>query len=153
MNTKVTPQGHELDFWVGDWKGSGESYDAAGKATHTDAANTIGKTFDDHVVQENFTMAGFKGMSVSVYDSTNKIWRQTWVDSQGGYIALTGGVQDGNMTLTTLARPKTPLAFSRMVFKNVTPESFDWNWEGSQDGGKTWKLNWHLHYARVKGKG
>ena len=150
MNNNVTSPGQELDFWVGDWTCSGESYDAAGKTTQTQAKNTIKRSFDGHVIQENFTSPGLVGMSVSVYDPNNKLWRQTWVDNQGSYIALTGKVEDGNMTLTTLSRPKAPNAFSRMVFKNVKPDSFDWNWEGSQDGGKTWKLNWHLHYTRVK---
>jgi hypothetical protein len=152
INKDVTSPGHELDFWVGDWTCSGESYDAAGKATHTDATNTITRAFDGHVIKENFTGANLTGMSVSVYDANNKLWRQTWVDNQGGYIALTGKIEEGNMTLTTLARAKTPNAFARMVFKNVKPDSFDWNWEGSKDGGKTWKLSWHLHYTRVKDK-
>ena len=32
---------------------------------------------------------------------------------------------------------------------NITEDKFDWNWESSKDNGKTWKLNWKLHYSRV----
>jgi hypothetical protein len=36
---------------------------------------------------------------------------------------------------------------ARMVFLNIKPDSFDWHWESSTDG-KTWKLNWPIHYQR-----
>jgi hypothetical protein len=36
----------------------------------------------------------------------------------------------------------------RMVFTNIKPDSFDWRWEASTDGGKTWQVNWPIHYKR-----
>jgi hypothetical protein len=36
----------------------------------------------------------------------------------------------------------------RMVFKNITPNSFDWSWEASKDGGKTWQVQWPIKYTR-----
>ena len=36
----------------------------------------------------------------------------------------------------------------RMVWKNITPNAFDWSWESSRDGGKTWQVNWPIHYKR-----
>ena len=35
-----------------------------------------------------------------------------------------------------------------MVFKNITHDEFDWSWEGSKDGGKTWTVVWPIHYKR-----
>jgi len=54
------------------------------------------------------------------------------------------------MTLQTLPRPDRPKTIGRMVFSNINPDSFDWDWQSSGDSGKTWKLAWHLHYTRVK---
>ncbi len=142
----------QLDFWVGDWKCEGKTRNGPGKDewTDTSAENHIDRGFKDHVIQEHFAMDGLNGFSISVYDQNAKLWRQTWVDDNGGYIALTGGVKDGKMTLVTLPMPKRPGIFSRMVFDNVKADSFDWNWEKSTDDGKTWELAWHLHYTRKK---
>jgi hypothetical protein len=37
-----------------------------------------------------------------------------------------------------------------MVFFNIKPDSLDWSWEASTDGGKTWTVQWPIHYARKK---
>lgn len=149
---QVVPQAEakQFDFWVGNWKASGESFGPGGKAKHTDAENSITHTMAGHVIQEKFKMPGLNGMSVSVYDPSAKLWRQTWVDDNGGYIALTGTFADGKMTLRTIPRQDRPNAASRMVFSNINSDSFDWDWQSSQDAGVTWKTAWHLHYTRVK---
>ncbi len=30
------------------------------------------------------------------------------------------------------------------------PDSLDWSWERSDDGGKSWKVLWRIHYERKK---
>jgi hypothetical protein len=35
-----------------------------------------------------------------------------------------------------------------MVWKNISAAEFDWSWEASRDGGKTWQVNWPIHYKR-----
>jgi len=37
-----------------------------------------------------------------------------------------------------------------MVFKNITPNEFDWSWGASKDGGKTWQVQWPIHYKRKR---
>lgn len=116
--------------------------------TETKATNHVTMDLGGFVVHEHFKMPGFNGESWSVYTPATKKWRQTWVDDSGSYIALVGGWADGKMTLTTVANPAAPKSLSRMVFTNITKQSFDWNWEKSTDSGATWKLAWHLHYTR-----
>jgi hypothetical protein len=107
-------------------------------------------------VQENFSdpNTNYLGKSWSVYNKNYKMWQQTWVDSQGGYIALTGNIIGDSMVLVTSEKnvPKaispTGKIINRMVYGNITKNSFDWNWESSSDGGKTWKINWHIAYKR-----
>jgi hypothetical protein len=36
----------------------------------------------------------------------------------------------------------------RMVWKNIGAREFDWSWESSKDDGKTWQVNWPIHYKR-----
>jgi hypothetical protein len=138
---------HAFDFWLGKWECAGKSYDAAGKASDTKARNNITMDFDGHVVHEHFTMPPMRGESFSVYDPAAKLWRQTWVDNQAGYIVLAGSFADGVMTLNTIHKQGTT-KFNRMVFRNITPRAFDWDWDATDDGGQTWQPSWHLHYTR-----
>lgn len=150
MQTPVPAESKQFDFWIGEWTCSGESIGPDGKKSPTEGVNTIKRSFGGHVVEENFRMGQFHGMSMSVYDTKAKLWRQTWVDNQGSYIALTGEYRNGKMILTTIPKPKAPKSANRMVFYNIRPESFDWDWESTADGGKTWKLQWRLNYKRSK---
>jgi hypothetical protein len=46
--------------------------------------------------------------------------------------------------------PKGKTIISRMVFKNITHDSFDWDYQYSLDEGKTWVDSWNIHYKRKK---
>ena len=107
---------------------------------------------DGCTVNENFYDPSIKysGSSWSVYNSQLKLWQQTWVDNQGGYIALSGKFKNGMMTLSTQPRqlPDGTELISRMVFYNIAPEKFDWRWESTKDNGASWQTNWLIHYKR-----
>ncbi|CAN5424194.1 hypothetical protein BH20BAC1_BH20BAC1_19270 [soil metagenome] len=109
---------------------------------------------DGCTLQENFydPAMNYSGSSWSVYNPRLQLWQQTWVDNNGGYIALTGNFQDSEMTLTTAPRMINDgnEIISRMVFYNISPEKFDWRWESSTDKGVSWKPNWIIHYVRKK---
>jgi hypothetical protein len=45
-------------------------------------------------------------------------------------------------------RPDGTRILQRMVWKNITANELDWSWEASTDGGKTWQVNWPIHYKR-----
>jgi len=144
------PEASQFDFWIGDWN-----------LTWSDTlhgTNHVEKIFGNCTVHENFTdpKTNFLGQSWSVYNANYKQWQQTWVDNQGGYIVLTGGMAGDSLILTTAERT-VPASVSpsgkiksRMVYYNIKPDSFDWSWEASTDGGNSWKQNWLIHYKRKK---
>ncbi|MFN1834864.1 hypothetical protein AB2B38_006340 [Balneola sp. MJW-20] len=137
------------DFWVGEWD-----------LTWTDpngeegtGINLIEKTLDGKVIQEHFEalsgqLAGFKGTSISVYNPSNG-WHQAWADNNGGYIDL-HGLTDGTKRIFQTKEQVTTqgTSMSRMVFYDISKDSFTWDWEASSDGGKTWKLSWRIYYVR-----
>ncbi|WP_144241012.1 hypothetical protein [Fimbriimonas ginsengisoli] len=138
-----------LDFWVGNWDAVGRSLNPDGKTwSQTKAENRIERVLGDKVVQESFTMGTFAGQSWSVYAPKAKIWRQTWVDNQGGYIDLVGGMENGHMVLHTIPQKAKPKLANRMIFQDITPQAFTWRWESTKDGGKNWQLQWELKYTR-----
>jgi hypothetical protein len=142
------PEASQFDFWVGDWIATW------GDTLH--GTNHIEKMFGNCTVHENFSdpNTNFVGQSWSVYNANYKQWQQTWVDNQGGYISLTGGMKGDSLILTTAERTvpvkvsATGKLMSRMVYYNIKPDAFDWSWEASTDGGQSWKQNWLIHYHR-----
>jgi hypothetical protein len=85
------PEASQFDFWLGDWN-----------LTWNDTlhgTNHVEKIMSGCAVQENFTdpKLNYIGKSWSVYNKNFRQWQQTWVDNQGGYIALTGGMQGDSM--------------------------------------------------------
>lgn len=139
------PQARQFDFWLGEWD---LTWGDDGKGS-----NTITTRYDGCVIEENFNGAptmDFKGMSVSTFNPRAELWQQTWVDSQGSYIHLTGKFEDGKMMLVNQPPLSDGRLLFRMVFYNIQPDSLDWDWERSEDGGKNWELRWRIHYQRRK---
>lgn len=142
----------QLDFWLGEWDLTWPAEQSGGEAGDiARGRNSLTRLFDDCVIEENFTTedASFRGHSVSVYDVNAGLWRQTWVDSAGGYLSLIGGVEDGQMVLATEpVESDTGAAFNRMVFSDVEPDSLEWAWQRTGDGGATWTDLWNISYRR-----
>jgi len=123
----------QFDFWVGQWVlewGEGKK-----------GRNVVEKTFDGHVIIEKFDggeSMPLRGMSVSSWNPALKQWQQTRVDNEGSYLDFTGGWTGSKMVL------------QRMVWYEISKDSLLWNWERSEDGGKTWNLAWKIRYTRTK---
>jgi hypothetical protein len=139
----------QLDFWVGEWDLTwpGQNH---GEVVH--GSNSIKRIMDGCVVEENFSGGDsmpLRGMSVSLFEPTSGKWKQTWVDNQGAYLDFIGEYKDGQMVLAREAvRPDGGKFLQRMIFKNIDANEFDWSWEASKDGGKTWTVQWPIHYKR-----
>lgn len=148
-NPCAAPEQKQLEFWIGEWNLTWPAQEP-GKLDH--GTNSIHRLLDSCVVQENFSGEAampLRGISVSIFDTRAGKWKQTWVDNQGGYLDFIGEFKDGQMILARKAvRPDGTPIMQRMVFKNITRNEFDWSWEASTDDGKTWQVNWPIHYKR-----
>ncbi len=141
------PEASHFDFWVGEWIAEWKDTDGNIQS----GSNTITKGFDGCVIEENFSTSDntFIGRSLSMYNPLKKIWQQTWVDNSGSYLDFTGGMDSDKMILWRKAVNKAGKEITqRMVFTDITKDSFTWNWESSTDDGKTWILNWQILYTR-----
>ncbi len=141
-----------FDFWVGKWDLTWDDGDGkVGKGT-----NHIVKTLDQKVIQENFVamkgqLAGFKGTSLSVFNPNKKEWHQAWADNQGGYFDFIGDFDGDKRIFKTkpFERDGKTLVL-RMVFYDISDEALTWDWERSEDGGKTWSLRWQINYVKAE---
>jgi hypothetical protein len=149
------PQPPDLfDFWVGDWSATWKNADGtAGKGR-----NRIQRTLDGKVIEEQFEEDAadpppvLRGHSVSVLQQQAGVWRQAWVDNQGGYFSFTASVEgDKRIFATAFYGEGDKIKGQRMVFRDITRDAFMWDWEGTSDGGKTWTLLWQIAYKRLGG--
>lgn len=147
-----TPEARQFDFWLGDWDLTWPADQMGGESDEIGRGrNSLTRLFDDCVIEENFMTedAGFRGHSVSVYDVNAGLWRQTWVDSAGGYISLTGGMEDSVMVLATEPKAtESGVVIHRMVFGDIESDSLEWAWQRTADGGGTWSDLWNISYRR-----
>jgi hypothetical protein len=141
-----------FNFWIGDWDVEWYGKDSVKEA----GENHIKQILGSKVLQEDFKItkganAGYEGKSWSVYNKATGKWNQTWVDNSGAYLDFTGKKDGQNRIFEReIIKKDGSKIIQRMVFKNVIPDNFTWDWESSSDGGKTWKNNWQLFYTRIK---
>ncbi len=144
----------QFDFWVGEWEltwPGGQAGTPEGKIGK--GRNHITKTLGGCTIEENFSTedSSYIGRSWSVYNSQLEMWQQTWVDNSGAYLLFTGKYQADTMELRTALREQgDKKILSRMLFENITPNGFDWNWQRSTDGGENWTDLWNIRYSRKK---
>ena len=145
------PQSPDLfDFWLGDWNVTWKNADG----TPGKARNHVARILDGRVIEEQFEQDPadpaplLRGRSLSVRDNAGQ-WHQAWADNQGGFFNLTASA-DGDKRLfsTALIPAGDQVKGQRMVFHHITKDAFIWDWEGTTDGGKMWKLLWQLDYKR-----
>ncbi len=153
MRASLTDQVHEdgplgpnaLDFWVGRWM---VSWAGGGHGT-----NTVRRILDDRVIEESFDGheggSTFLGRSLSVRDVTDGRWRQTWVDSSGTYLDFTGVQVEGRIAFQREAMKDGMAVTQRMVWRDVTLNTFLWQWQRSEDAGTSWEVIWEIDYRRA----
>lgn len=145
----AAPEQKQFDFWVGEWELTWPS-EKAGETGH--GGNNIKRIMGGCVVEERFTGGDsmhLRGMSVSTFVTRAGKWKQTWVDNEGGYLDFVGEFKDGQMILSREGvAPGGAKILQRMVWKNISPKELDWSWEFSKDGGKSWEVQWPIHYKR-----
>jgi len=140
-----------FDFWVGKWEVTWDE----GNGKIGKGINSITKILGNAVIQENFKIdeganKGYLGTSISVYNPKNKTWHQGYADNQGAFFSF-NGERSGDKRIfkseAVVQNGKTVI--QRMVFYEIKPDAFMWDWESTTDGGSTWKLNWRISYKRL----
>jgi len=89
----ASPEHHQFDFWVGDWRVKKPDGSFAG-------TNHITREYGGCVVHEHYvTGKGYSGESLNIYDASRKVWHQSWVDSDGLLLMLEGHWNGKSMVL------------------------------------------------------
>lgn len=132
----------QFDFWIGTW-------DCHWDGGH--GSNTVTAELDGMVVLERFDGrpgTELQGISTSIFDESENAWRQTWVDSSGGFLDFVGGFSDGVMDLRREAVVDGETVGQRMRWTEIEADSFVWLWERLPAGSRNWETLWRIEYSR-----
>jgi tetratricopeptide (TPR) repeat protein len=142
-------ENRQFDFWLGEWN-------VVTSQRETPAGDSrIELILGDCVVQENWTSAGnigYSGKSYNIFNTALKRWEQYWVDNSGGNIFFYGGLKDGVMDYWTdeIPQPDGAKLKRHLQFIKLGPDKVRQFSQGSNDGGKTWFVEYDFTYNRKK---
>jgi hypothetical protein len=130
----TAPAYHEFDFFAGDW----DAFDVSAP-TKVVARNHVRPMVDGCALREVYEQRdGLRGESFSAYDSTRRVWHQSWVTNHGTLLLLEGGLHAGRMVLTaTETHPGAAPTLLRGTWwrEGATVRE---RADRSADGGKSW---------------
>jgi hypothetical protein len=133
-----------LDFWLGDWDVRDPSGNHVG-TSHEELA------LNDCVLVENWASdLGSTGRSFNRFNLANGHWEQSWYDDQGGTIEFRDGIAtDGRVQFyATIPGPHGSSSRRRLTFTILPGHRVRQLSERSNDGGKTWSVEYDLYYQR-----
>lgn len=132
-----------MKFWVGNWS----VVDMEGE---TVGHNQITLQESGNLIHEKWTSAsGSTGQSINYFDpETNKL-KQTWVDSKGQVMEMTGSVSSGEVKMKGTAHMKGGVtSLCRMKLTRMDDGRVRQSVELSSDDGETWKSYFDGFYKR-----
>lgn len=134
----------QFDFWLGSWEVTTPDGNVAG-------TNAIDSILNGCVLREQWRGArGMTGTSYNTYDPHTGAWYQTWVDDRGGFLLLSGGLEEGSMVLRGEMVDDQGAVLHRITWTPVVTEQVRQLWEASRDGGATWSVVFDGRYAQTE---
>lgn len=137
----------QFDFWVGRW----DVFVASGKKAGESRVELIA---DGCALLEEWSGGGgVSGRSLNIYSGGDRRWHQTWVDSSGALLMLTGAFVEHSMVLSmsgpSPSDPKATLE-QRITWTPAADGTVRQLWESSTDAGRTWTVLFDGRYVRTQ---
>ncbi len=143
----------DFDFWLGEW----EAYDSNDGSLQ--GIEHITKDLDGCVLKQHWEQQSdrykhpgsdnrMRGTSLTARNgnAADAEWWQTWVDSVGSYIVLSGRLKDGVMVLEGL---RGASHYQRKWHWQLLDSGSVRSWGTvSADEGRTWQTTWDITYRR-----
>lgn len=143
----ATAEYRQFDFWLGSWEVTTPDGEVAG-------TNVIDSILKGCALSESWRgVSGMTGTSTNAYDPHAGVWHQTWVDDRGGFLLLSGGIEEGSMVLQgEMTDEEGPIAH-RITWTPVAEDEVRQLWESTRDGGKTWSVVFDGRYLPAEAPG
>jgi hypothetical protein len=136
-------ESRQFDFFVGEW----DAYAPQGRKA---GASVIERIADGCGILENWTGAlGGTGKSINFYDPRAGKWFQYWIGADGNPQRFSGIYKDGALRFEGEPFTQNGKRFiTRLTFFDVDANTVRQLSEQSDDGGKTWAINYDFKYVR-----
>jgi hypothetical protein len=148
----------DFDFEIGAWKAhlSRLLHPLAGSTTWVDYEGTsvVRKVWNGRANLGELEVDGpsghIQGLTLRLYDPQSRQWHISWANSSDGILGqpMTGEFKDGRGEFFDQEMFNGRAIYVRFVFSNITPRSFRFEQAFSDDGGKTWEVNWKAAFTR-----
>ncbi len=150
---------HDFDFEIGTWKTHVKRRlrPLTGSTTWVDYDGTtvVRKVWGGHANLVELVMDGpaghFDGLSLRLYDPESHQWTLNFANAADGRLAqpTIGEFRNGRGEFYDQEPLNGRAILVRFVISDVTPTSCHFEQAYSDDGGKTWEVNWIADDTRI----
>ena len=150
---------HDFDFEIGTWKIHLKRllYPLTGSTTWTefDGTSSTQKVWNGKANLEQFETNGsagqIEGMTLRLYNPESGQWSLYWATSKTGTLAIptVGEFRDGVGEFYDHEPINGRMILVRFIWSRITATSAHFEQSFSDDGGKTWEVNWITDQTRV----
>ena len=92
-----------------------------------------------------------QGMTLRLYNPKSHQWSLHWANSENGTLdtPMIGSFKDGRGEFYDQELFEGRAIYVRFIWSDITPSSCRWEQAFSEDGGKTWEVNWISDVTRM----
>jgi hypothetical protein len=151
---------HDFDFEIGTWKTHLRRLlkPLTGSTTWVeyDGTTVVRKVWNGRANLVELVADGpaghFEGLSLRLYNPQSRQWSLNFANINGGVMTAptTGEFKNGRGEFYNQDTLNGRAIFVRFVISDITPNSCRFEQAFSDDGGKTWEVNWVATDTRVK---
>jgi hypothetical protein len=151
---------HDFDFEIGTWKThlSRLLHPLTGSTTWVqyDGTTVVRKVWNGRANLVELEADGpadrFQGLNLRLYNPQSHRWSLNFANSSGGTMSqpTIGEFKNGRGVFFDQETVNGRAIFVRFVISDITPNSCRFEQAFSDDGGKTWEVNWIATDTRVK---
>src|SRR5262249_39650507 len=150
---------HDFDFEVGTWKIHLERLlnplTGSTSWVEFDGSTTTRKVWDGKAFLEEFETDGpsghIEGLTLRLYNPEARQWSLLWANSKTGTLGAPtiGEFKNGVGEFYDQEAFNGRTILVRYIWSEITPNSAHFEQSFSDDGGKTWEVNWITDQTRV----
>ena len=151
---------HDFNFEDGTWKIHLKRLQHPLTGSHTwtefDGTTTTRKLWNGGAHIEEFETSGasgrVEGLTLRIYNRDSHQWSIYWANSKNGQLglpAMVGEFKDGVGEFYDQEPYNGRMIYVRFIWSGITPNSAHFEQSFSDDGGKTWEVNWITDQTRV----
>ena len=151
---------HDFDFEIGTWKTqlSRRLHPLTGANAWVEYEGTsvVRKVWDGRANLLELEVDGpagrIEGLSLRLYNPESRQWSLNFSNQSGGTLSppTIGEFENGRGEFVAQETLNGRAILVRFVISNITPNSCRFEQAFSDDGGKTWEVNWIANDTRVK---